>query len=543
MKIFTPLKTLALMAAMLITSGLTANAKVEKPSGGSASADLVISKVFFNNMLNDENKPFIRANYIELYNNSDKELDITGVYIGLADNTASTTSSTYPDPWTAIKMQAEHKDSIALKQIFQIPTDKTYTLEAGKSLVITDCALNHTSVASKAPDLSGADFEVKSQHKSYKDYHNDAVPGLNLVYNYNDVNTHISWQSTGPFGVVLLAADTKLEECPTDYSGGRTDGNLYKFVPAFKTIDVVDVVENTAKSSPNANQKRFPTSYDAGFIATKKAGANNGHAIVRKTAFVTSANRTVLYDTNNSSDDFVVTEDLSIRSYSQEPAGLDETMSITIPESGYLPINPAKPFCGPKGMVLAHVNASNNAATTDLIYGEFPADSILLIKGPWIAIAEPGTYTLKLSESQGVMKSRSSATSWCDENELQLSGNKANNVIYKFNNVKGKVGFKRVDAVDGKYNKATFSDGDRMYISLSAKNQEKIFAANGASSIENLDFITWHGTTPEQIAAGISNITTDVKAENVVIYNLSGQRVEHPTKGIYIVNGRKYVIR
>ena len=43
--------------------------------------------------------------------------------------------------------------------------------------------------------------------------------------------------------------------------------------------------------------------------------------------------------------------------------------------------------------------------------------------------------------------------------------------------------------------------------------------------------------------AGISNITTDVKAENVVIYNLSGQRVEHPTKGIYIVNGRKYVIR
>jgi hypothetical protein len=43
--------------------------------------------------------------------------------------------------------------------------------------------------------------------------------------------------------------------------------------------------------------------------------------------------------------------------------------------------------------------------------------------------------------------------------------------------------------------------------------------------------------------AGISNITADVKAEDAVIYNLSGQRVEHPTKGIYIVNGRKYVIR
>jgi hypothetical protein len=27
------------------------------------------------------------------------------------------------------------------------------------------------------------------------------------------------------------------------------------------------------------------------------------------------------------------------------------------------------------------------------------------------------------------------------------------------------------------------------------------------------------------------------------IYNLQGQRVEHPTRGIYIKNGKKYIIR
>ena len=493
-------------------------------------------------MVNDAAKSFILANYIELYNNSDKELDITGIYIGLADNTAATSSTTYPNPWTAANMQTAHKDSIALKQIFQIPTDKTYTLEPGKSLVVCNSALNHTTVASKAPDLSEADFEVKSQLSTYKDNHNDAVPELIQVFSYNDNSTYIQWQSPGPFCVVLLAADTNLDKCPTGYSGGRTDGQLFKFVPAFKTIDAVDIVEHSAKTNPDASQKRLPDSYDAGYVATNYAGGNGGEAVVRKTAFVTSNQRIVLWDTNNSSNDFEVTTDLSIRSYSESPVGLTE-ITITIPESGYLPINPTKPFCGPKGMVFTHVNASNHESTTDLLYGEYPADSILLIKGPWIAIAAPGTYTLKLSDSQGVMKSRSSCTSWCDDNELQLTGSRVNNVIYKFSNVKGNVGFKRVDAVEGKYNKATFSDGDRLYISLTEKNLEKIYASNGAASIGELSFITWHGTTPEKIAAGIDERVVVKKDTPTVFYNLNGQRVEHPTKGIYIQNGKKILVK
>lgn len=541
MKIFTPIRTFALIVGLLLL-GADAHAKAEKPSGGSTSGDLVISKVFYNNMVNDAAKSFILANYIELYNNSDKELDITGIYIGLADNTAATSSTTYPNPWTAANMQTAHKDSIALKQIFQIPTDKTYTLEPGKSLVVCNSALNHTTVASKAPDLSEADFEVKSQLSTYKDNHNDAVPELIQVFSYNDNSTYIQWQSPGPFCVVLLAADTNLDKCPTGYSGGRTDGQLFKFVPAFKTIDAVDIVEHSAKTNPDASQKRLPDSYDAGYVATNYAGGNGGEAVVRKTAFVTSNQRIVLWDTNNSSNDFEVTTDLSIRSYSESPVGLTE-ITITIPESGYLPINPTKPFCGPKGMVFTHVNASNHESTTDLLYGEYPADSILLIKGPWIAIAAPGTYTLKLSDSQGVMKSRSSCTSWCDDNELQLTGSRVNNVIYKFSNVKGNVGFKRVDAVEGKYNKATFSDGDRLYISLSEKNLEKIYASNGAASIGELSFITWHGTTPEKIAAGIDERVVVKKDTPTVFYNLNGQRVEHPTKGIYIQNGKKILVK
>lgn len=38
---------------------------------------------------------------------------------------------------------------------------------------------------------------------------------------------------------------------------------------------------------------------------------------------------------------------------------------------------------------------------------------------------------------------------------------------------------------------------------------------------------------------GIKGITTDTDLENAVIYDLNGKRVEKPTKGLYIVNGKK----
>ena len=42
---------------------------------------------------------------------------------------------------------------------------------------------------------------------------------------------------------------------------------------------------------------------------------------------------------------------------------------------------------------------------------------------------------------------------------------------------------------------------------------------------------------------GISEMESTKKAENGVFYNLSGQRVQNVTKGLYIVNGKKYVIK
>lgn len=529
------MKTLAIMAGAMLVCPMLTKAKVTKPT---SAGTMVVSKVFYNGMKTDAGKAYVSASYIELYNNTTDTLDIAGMYIGMAESMSAADNA-----WTVDAMtEAGKKDSVALKQIYQIPTDAVYRVDPGQSIVITNAAFNHTSVAAAAPNLENADFEVKSQNNLYKDYHNESVPALVTVHTCTASMDFINFVTTGPGAIVLLAYNLDIAKCSDGFQRGKTSGNVLKFAPNYKILDAVDVVANTKNAAPSADQKRISTSYDAGFISQATAGGNNAEAIVRKTAFVSNDGRVVLYDTNNSTVDFEVTTDLAIRTYSNDALGLSDT-TIVIPESGYVAVNIEKPFCGPKDVYFTYVNVSNGASTTDMTYYNYPGDSLLLIKGPWIAVGKPGTYTLKLSESQGVMKTRSSGMTWADEDTKTLTGSKASNMIYKFQNEKGKVGFKRVAAVDGKYNTATFSDGDRLYYAISTAIADKIAAANGATNNADLDFIQWHGVTVEQIAAGVDCIQVKADAQKQAVFNLQGQKLTRLQKGLNIVNGKKIVVK
>ena len=47
----------------------------------------------------------------------------------------------------------------------------------------------------------------------------------------------------------------------------------------------------------------------------------------------------------------------------------------------------------------------------------------------------------------------------------------------------------------------------------------------------------------EDDMTGIEKVSVDTKALNGAVYNLAGQRVAQPTKGLYIVNGKKVVLK
>ena len=64
-------------------------------------------------------------------------------------------------------------------------------------------------------------------------------------------------------------------------------------------------------------------------------------------------------------------------------------------------------------------------------------------------------------------------------------------------------------------------------------------AAVAASELDvELDF----GDDINGNTTGISSLTSSPKSEGIV-YNLAGQRVTNPTKGLYIVNGKKYMVK
>lgn len=48
---------------------------------------------------------------------------------------------------------------------------------------------------------------------------------------------------------------------------------------------------------------------------------------------------------------------------------------------------------------------------------------------------------------------------------------------------------------------------------------------------------------PSEGTTGVENIKNNVETKNAPIYNLNGQRVINPTKGIYIKNGKKFIVK
>ena len=69
------------------------------------------------------------------------------------------------------------------------------------------------------------------------------------------------------------------------------------------------------------------------------------------------------------------------------------------------------------------------------------------------------------------------------------------------------------------------------------------FLPAGKAYLENVQGIKFIGFSFGDDATGIKGVETATEAENAVIYNLAGQRVANPTKGIYIVNGKKVLVK
>ena len=131
--------------------------------------------------------------------------------------------------------------------------------------------------------------------------------------------------------------------------------------------------------------------------------------------------------------------------------------------------------------------------------------------------------------------------------------------------VKGKiVGITDSNQFSSQYGNCTFSISDDgsdnnaflIYRTLylgNVKYTEGVLPQAGDEVVICGKLVNYKGNTPETVQNqsyiyslnGQTSGIQDVKAEeaDAPIYNMAGQRVEHPAKGIYIKNGRKYIVK
>lgn len=273
---------------------------------------ILIGKVYYQGCKDDNNKNYIYADYLELYNNSDEDIDVAGLYVALLESAVGAGSPHYPIEYITTQ------DSVIAKQVFRIPADNPFMVKPGGTVLLVNSAVDHTKKgASTQPNLLDADFEAKDKNNN-KHENNPAVPELIQIFSTTTI-TYMNLMNGGPCGVIIFETD---EDVAVDwmnnyltYKYGYSSGVQYMKIPTRFIVDAVDVLKYNGETGVDTNTKRLFDYLDAGFAYTEAKTGYDGRLVRRKVASVTEDGRKILQDTNNSANDFDATDNLTQRIY------------------------------------------------------------------------------------------------------------------------------------------------------------------------------------------------------------------------------------
>ncbi len=272
-------------------------------------ATLVIGKIYASGSKESTgSKAYNAGKYLEIYNNSDSDVDAAGLYIGLTESESTIAYQVYP-------YETAHTPGVIhLKQVFRIPAESPVILAPGESLLLVNSAFDHTSHNEYECDLRGADYEAKDNMGNIPN--NTAVPALELVYTCYSSLTYMNLVQGGPCGVVIFrTGEDPAKEWPLVYAYGKTKGTMFMEMSTSYALDGVDYIKNNASTGPNINTKRLFADIDASYTYENAPSGRTGERLVRRTASVTTDGRKQLQDTNNSLNDFVINTTLAPRAY------------------------------------------------------------------------------------------------------------------------------------------------------------------------------------------------------------------------------------
>lgn len=262
----------------------------------SVKRDIVISKIYAAGSKDNNNKRYVAGQYIELYNQSNDSVDVAGLYIGLLETDV-------PQAYTLENLKTNYADSVVLvKQVFRIPTDKSYKVAPGGTVLLVNSAIDHSLNSPLEHSLLNADFEAKDVKG--KMLNNPEVPALQNVFNIYSGISYMNILTTGQ-GVVIFRSSADISQLKLTYKFGKTSGTQYGLLPKRYIIDGVDFLRHKATGT-DVGEKRLYNDIDAGYISINATAGLSGEVIYRKTASTSVGGHSILMDTNNSTNDFQV---------------------------------------------------------------------------------------------------------------------------------------------------------------------------------------------------------------------------------------------
>ena len=274
----------------------------------SINRDIIIGKIYYAGSKDLNNRTYMAGKYLELYNQSDNEVDVSGLYIGLVE--AESTQA-----YTLENLHEVYEDSVVLmKQIFRIPADANHLVAPGGTVLIVNSAIDHTPNNDMESSLLDADFEAKDA--SGKMQNNPATPALELIYTMYPSVSNMNLVQSGPCSIVIFRTDEDMTALPKTYPYGKSSGNQWALLPKRYIIDGVEVLRNKS-TGVEVSEKRLYDDIDAGYTNINAVSGWTGEIVYRKTNKTSADGRPILTDTNNSSNDFQVSTTIKPREYDE----------------------------------------------------------------------------------------------------------------------------------------------------------------------------------------------------------------------------------
>ena len=289
---------------------ISSDETITLPTSLSIDRDIIIGKIYYAGSKDLNNRNYMAGKYLELYNQSDDSVDVSGLYIGLVEGEST-------QAYTLDNLHEVYADSVVLlKQVFRIPADAGHWVKPGGTVLIVNSAIDHTPNDTLENNLTNADFEAKDA--TGRTQNNPATPALELIYTMYPSISQMNLVQSGPCAVVIFRTDEDVTAWPLTYSYGKTAGSQWKLCPKRHIVDGVECLRLTNKTPAiDVGTKRLYDDIDAGYTNINAISGWNGEVVYRRTAKLADDEHPILTDTNNSSNDFQASTTIKPREYDQ----------------------------------------------------------------------------------------------------------------------------------------------------------------------------------------------------------------------------------